>query len=262
MRFELWIFFDKNIRKKARNVGLIFERGTDRCSRSAQSERRILLNNWIKVFVLSFVCLFSASLADASAIRLGDQGSEVAEIQGQLAELGYDLDADGDYGPATEAAVKAFQASMGLEADGLVGESTYRALLGKSLPQISRGSNYISRRVIQSAMAYMGTPYVFGGSTPGGFDCSGFVMYVFGNAGISLPRTADVQYEVGTPIQKSELRAGDLVFFSTYTYGPSHVGISLGGDKFIHASSSRGVTTDTLNRGYWISTYIGARRVM
>jgi cell wall-associated NlpC family hydrolase len=206
--------------------------------------------------------MMSMSLANASAIRLGDQGSEVAEIQGQLIELGYDLDADGDYGPATEEAVKAFQAKSGLEVDGLVGENTYRALLGKSLPQISRGSNYVSRRVVQNAMAFMGVPYIFGGSSPSGFDCSGFVMYVFANAGISLPRTADVQYEVGTPVNKGNLRAGDLVFFSTYTYGPSHVGISLGDDRFIHASSSKGVTIDSLNRDYWVSTYIGARRVM
>lgn len=218
--------------------------------------------NLVRFFVFSFICLFTFSVANASAIRLGDQGSEVAEIQGQLAELGYDLVADGDYGPATEEAVKAFQKSKGLEIDGLVGEVTYRALLGKNLPEISRSSNYVSRRVVQNAMGYMGVPYVFGGSSPSGFDCSGFVMYVFGGAGISLPRTADVQYEVGTPVEKSDLRAGDLVFFTTYTYGPSHVGISLGGDKFIHASSSKGVTIDTLNRGYWISTYIGARRVM
>jgi len=227
-----------------------------------QNREVYLLLNLVRIFVFSFICMFSISVAYASAIRLGDQGSEVAEIQGQLVELGYDLDADGDYGPATEEAVKAFQKSKGLEVDGLVGEATYRALLGKALPEISRSSNYVSRRVIQNAMGFMGVPYVFGGSTPSGFDCSGFVMYVFRGAGISLPRTADVQYEVGTPIEKSDLRAGDLVFFTTYTYGPSHVGISLGGDKFIHASSSKGVTIDTLSRGYWVSTYIGARRVM
>lgn len=240
------------------------KRGTDETHSSAQNflKGAYLLINFVRNFLFLFICLATFSVADASAIRLGDQGSEVAEIQGQLAELGYDLEADGDYGPATEEAVKAFQRAKGLEVDGLVGEMTYRALLGKNLPEISRSSNYVSRRVIQNAMAYMGTPYVFGGASPGGFDCSGFVMYVFSGAGISLPRTADVQYEVGTPIDKSDLRAGDLVFFSTYTYGASHVGISLGGDRFIHASSSKGVTVDTLNRGYWISTYIGARRVM
>lgn len=220
------------------------------------------LFNFVKIFVFSFICLFTFSVANASPIRLGDQGSEVAEIQGQLVELGYDLEADGDYGPATEEAVKAFQKSCGLEVDGLVGETTYRALLGKKLPEISRGSNYVSRRVIQNAMGYMGVPYVFGGSTPSGFDCSGFVMYVFRSAGISLPRTADVQYEMGRPVDKRSLIAGDLVFFTTYTYGASHVGISLGGDKFIHASSSNGITIDSLNKDYWVSRYIGARRVM
>ena len=208
-----------------------------------------------------FMCWF-AMVAAASAFRVGDQGSDVAEIQGQVASLGYDVAADGDFGPATAEAVKAFQAAQGLDADGLVGPSTYTALLGKEMPEVSRGSNYISRRVVADSMRYIGVPYVFGGTTPSGFDCSGYVRYVFAQAGIYLPRMADEQYECGYPVSTDELVAGDLVFFSTYDYGASHVGIYLGDGSFINASSSRGVVIDSLYSSYWGSCYIGARRVM
>ena len=215
-----------------------------------------------RIILLSMIlCCFSA-VAFASVIRIGDQGSDVAEIQGQLASLGYDVAADGDFGPATAEAIKSFQSDRGLDADGLVGPSTYSALMGRSMPEVSRGSNYISRRVVASSMNYIGVPYVFGGTSPSGFDCSGYVRYVFASAGIYLPRTADAQYEVGMPISSSELVPGDLVFFSTYEYGPSHVGIYLGDGSFINASSSRGVAIDSLYSGYWGSCYIGARRVL
>ena len=130
--------------------------------------------------------LCSASIASAESFQLGDQGTDVAEIQGQLSSFGYDVAADGDFGPATAEAVKDFQATHGLAVDGMVGPSTYEALLGKSMPQVSRGSNYIVRRVISDSMQYIGVPYSFGGTTPSGFDCSGFVRYVFANAGIYL----------------------------------------------------------------------------
>lgn len=208
------------------------------------------------------IMMCSVSLVQASAFRIGDQGSDVAEIQGQLASLGYDVAADGDFGPATAEAVKSFQASQGLDSDGLVGPSTYSALLGKSMPEVSRGSNYVSRRVISESMNYLGVPYVFGGTSPSGFDCSGYVRFVFAQAGISLPRTADAQYEVGYAVSTGELQPGDLVFFSTYEAGPSHVGIYLGDGNFINASSSRGVSVASIYGGYWGSCYIGARRVL
>ena len=216
----------------------------------------------LRILTLTMVLMCSFSLVSAAAFRVGDQGNEVAAIQGELAGLGYDVPADGDFGPATAEAVKQFQASKGLTADGLVGDSTYMALMGRQIPEISRGSNYITRRVVQSSLSYVGVPYVFGGTTPSGFDCSGYVRYVFANAGVYLPRTADAQYEVGSPVAYDELIAGDLVFFSTYEYGASHVGIYLGGGKFINASSSRGVAVDSLSSSYWSSCYIGARRVM
>lgn len=198
----------------------------------------------------------------AGQFRVGDQGKEIAELQDKLMVLGYDVVADGAFGPAMAEAVKEFQKSCGIKADGLIGPATYSALLGKEMPDIHRAVSYITNRIVSLSKDYIGVPYVFGGTSPYGFDCSGYVQYVFANAGISLPRTADVQYEVGTPISTTELETGDLVFFTTYTYGASHVGIYLGDNNFIHASSSRGVTIDSLGSSYWSSHYIGARRIL
>lgn len=214
-------------------------------------------------FVVSMLVLFSSNVTFAeSTLRMGDQGSEVAEIQGRLAMLGYDVVADGDFGPATVDAIKDFQTINGMKADGLIGPATFMALMGRDMPEISRGSSYINRRVISHAMQYIGVPYVFGGTSPYGFDCSGYVQYIFAHAGINLPRTADAQYEVGTPVSTTDLMPGDAVFFTTYTYGASHVGIYLGDGNFIHASSSRGVTISSLSSAYYSTHYIGARRMM
>lgn len=216
----------------------------------------------IRILALSFVLVSWFSVADASAFRQGDQGEEVAHLQTALAALGYEVTADGDFGAATKDAVIAFQKSAGLEADGLVGAATYRALVGREIPEVSRGGAQYVRRVVQTSMQYVGVPYVFGGTTPSGFDCSGYVRYVFANAGVYLPRAADEQYTYGTPVSYGSLQPGDLVFFSTYAYGASHVGIYLGNGSFISASSSRGVVVDSLSSGYWSSCYIGARRVL
>ena len=222
------------------------------------------MGNFLRALVM-VVCLLSVSVSTSFAagqFRVGDQGEEIAEIQGQLVLLGYDVMADGAYGAATVDAVKAFQKSHGIKADGLIGPATYSALLGKDMPDITHNASYLANSIISLSMNYIGVPYVFGGTSPYGFDCSGYVQYVFANAGISIPRTADVQYEFGTPISTTDLVAGDLVFFSTYTYGASHVGIYLGDNKFIHASSSRGVTIDSLGSSYYSSRYIGARRIL
>lgn len=220
------------------------------------------MSYFLRILVLSVAMLSMVATASADSYQQGDQGIEIAEIQGQLIDLGYDVVADGEYGPATVDAIKLFQESQGIEPNGLVGPDTYEALLGRNMPDISRGSSMVARRIVQTSMQYIGVPYVFGGTTPSGFDCSGYVRYVFAQAGISLPRMADEQYYFGKPISTTDLRAGDLVFFSTYTYGPSHVGIYLGDGNFINASSSRGVVIDSLGNSYWSATYIGARRIL
>lgn len=115
--------------------------------------------------------------------------------------------------------------------------------------------------IINTAKSFLGTPYVWGGTTPNGFDCSGFTQYVLKQHGINIPRTAAEQYNAGKPILKSALKTGDLVFFTTYKPGASHVGFYLGDGQFIHAGSgAKQVTISSLDGEYYTQRYIGARR--
>jgi hypothetical protein len=113
-----------------------------------------------------------------------------------------------------------------------------------------------------TALALRGSPYRNGGSDPAGFDCSGFTQYVFGQHGVALPRAVSEQYQEGKAVRPDEVEAGDLLFFTTVAPGPTHVGIALGGDEFIHAPSSTGVVrVERLRAAYWAQRLIGARRV-
>jgi peptidoglycan DL-endopeptidase CwlO len=107
------------------------------------------------------------------------------------------------------------------------------------------------------AMQYLGTPYVYGGASPGGFDCSGFIMYVFAQIGVSLPHNAAAQYGYGTPVGRSQLQPGDLVFFN----GLGHAGIYVGGGSFIHSPHTGDVVKISGMSGWYASTYVGARRL-
>jgi len=122
----------------------------------------------------------------------------------------------------------------------------------------------IRAQIVEYAKKFLGVKYVYGGSTPKGFDCSGFVKYVFDHFNISLPRSSRDMGNGGTAIKKDELLPGDLVFFDTNggLNGINHVGIYIGGGKFIHASSSIGrkVTITSLNDSFYVKTYMRARR--
>jgi len=116
--------------------------------------------------------------------------------------------------------------------------------------------------IIATAKQYIGVNYVFGGTTPSGFDCSGFTQYVFAKNGIHLPRVSRDQYQLGTSVSFNNLQAGDLVFFSFAKNGVvDHEGIYVGNGQFINASSSKGVTIYELGT-YWKSVYVGARHVL
>lgn len=117
--------------------------------------------------------------------------------------------------------------------------------------------------ILTTAMDLRGTPYRNGGSEPGGgFDCSGFVQWVFAQHGMKLPREVKDQFKAGKLIDRDEVRPGDLVFFQTVSRGASHVGIALGNGQFVHAPSSRGVVrVEKFTSGYWDARWVGARRV-
>jgi cell wall-associated NlpC family hydrolase len=117
-----------------------------------------------------------------------------------------------------------------------------------------------------SALLLRGTPYKNGGHDPSGFDCSGFVWYVFDQNGVHVPRTVSEQFRAGSDVDPADLRAGDLIFFDTVN-GPArqtatHVGISIGGDEFVHAPSSAGeVRVERLGSPYWSPRFVGAKRM-
>ncbi|HEY7397430.1 MAG TPA: NlpC/P60 family protein [Gaiellaceae bacterium] len=113
--------------------------------------------------------------------------------------------------------------------------------------------------VVGIAMSQLGTPYVWGGAAPGGFDCSGLVMWAYAQVGVSLPHSTYALYAMGVPISRDELQPGDLVFFD----GVGHVGIYIGGDQFIHAPHTGDVVkVSSLDDSWYAATYVGARRIL
>jgi cell wall-associated NlpC family hydrolase len=117
--------------------------------------------------------------------------------------------------------------------------------------------------VAGTALSLRGAPYRNGGADPSGFDCSGFVAYVFEQNGVKVPRTVSDQFRAGRRVDMNQLEPGDLVFFTTVTRGASHVGIAIGGDEFVHAPSSNGeVRVEHLSASYWATRFVGARRVL
>ncbi|MEH6987522.1 MAG: C40 family peptidase [Bacillota bacterium] len=120
------------------------------------------------------------------------------------------------------------------------------------------------QEVTEVAKRYMGVKYKAAGTTPKGFDASGFTQYVFDKsaADIKLPRTSKDQYKAGKAVKQKDIKEGDLVFFNTSGKGVSFVGISLGKDKFIAVTVSKGVSINSMKTKYWKDRYVGARRVL
>ena len=182
--------------------------------------------------------------------------------QQKLQVLGFsDERPSGRMTEATSSALKSFQKQYKLKADGELNDATYQKLTWEAfakegIPKV-KGKEIVSR-----AAKYKGVPYVFGGTTTKGFDCSGYVQYVFKDCKAKLPRLADEQALQGIFVTQKQLRPGDLVFFTTYAAGASHVGIYAGDGQFWSASSSKGVMLSSLKDDYWKQRYYGARRVL
>ena len=231
---------------------------------------------------------FSLAAGTASAsptLREGSHGHEVLVLQQALQNAGYKIkNANGVFDKDTERAVAEFQRDSKIKITGVVNNATWRALKDApatrpwgvdvpppakqdTLPLAPNGKPILPASkvssIIKTAKAYMGTPYVFGGATPKGFDCSGYLQYVFQKQGIAIPRTTDEQYKLGLRTKSTkELVPGDLVFFETYEKGASHCGIYLGKGEFIHASTSKGVRIDELSNDYWKPRFLGGKHIV
>lgn len=197
-----------------------------------------------------------------SKVQVQQSNWRLKVAQQKLQVLGFsDERPSGRMTEATSSALKSFQKQHKLKADGELNDATYHKLTWEAfakegIPKV-KGKEIVSR-----AAKYKGVPYVFGGTTTKGFDCSGYVQYVFKDCKAKLPRLADEQALQGIFVTQKQLRPGDLVFFTTYAPGASHVGIYAGDGQFWSASSSKGVILSSLKDNYWKQRYYGARRVL
>lgn len=203
------------------------------------------------------------TLTDNVMLSYGTEETPIAvENSNQLSDSKTDPQPEQTVTPASESStVKAASSSIA-------------ARPSSTTPQVSRGSSSTPTKsvsssstsktsaIITTAKKYIGVKYVWGGTTPSGFDCSGYTQYVFAQHGISLPRVSRDQYSRGTSVSFENLKSGDLVFFSLDGDKViDHVGIFIGNGEFINASSSKGVTIYPMG-SYWKSKYIGAKRVL
>ena len=216
----------------------------------------------MKRYVCVLLIVFLLSGGCEAALRRGCQDDEVRKVQIELLRRGYFInDTDKIFGPETEAAVKMFQRHNDLPANGVVDARTYLVLFSRNMKV---DSNYDQRAMIimDAAISMVGVPYVFGGDSRRGIDCSAFVQKAYRAADVDIPRTADLQYESGRKISRNDVQPGDLLFYTTYEPGASHVGIYIGNGQFIQAGSSTGVTISDAFRGYWGKRYYGACRYL
>ena len=198
---------------------------------------------------------------EKSVYQVGDRGWKVKQAQQYLQKLGFDPgEADGRFTKSTRKALRKFQKKYKLKETGNLDNATYEELKWQTEAK-EYGGNVASTKILKTAAQYKGVPYVFGGTTPRGFDCSGYVQYVFAKHGIRLTRTADTQAREGKFVSKKNLKPGDLVFFTTYEPGASHVGIYAGNNLFWNATSSRGIMLSNLTDSYWGPRYYTARRI-
>jgi cell wall-associated NlpC family hydrolase len=180
--------------------------------------------------------------------RLASRQQLYSSIKGQIAQL--------------EAAERRRSAQLAAQAQARVAAQGAGAVEQTESADLQELSSNVAPSqyggVVGIAMQYLGVPYVWGGASPSGFDCSGFIMYVYAQLGVSLPHHAASQFSVGTPVSRDQLEAGDLVFFN----GLGHAGIYIGGGNFVHAPHTGDVVkVSSLSQDWYSRTWVGGRRL-
>ncbi len=226
----------------------------------------------------------SETVQVVTTLRVGSSGGAVTDLQSKLRSLGlFEQEPTGYYGEVTATAVRNFQRLHKLTIDGIAGPNTINKLNQLATNQTpgkventqptgstgSPGSTQEAARpstdaalvtnLLAEAATYIGVGYLWGGSSVEGFDCSGLMQFIFKQQGISIPRTVGAQWDLGKAV--AEPAVGDLVFFETIAAGPSHNGIYIGNNQFVHSGSSTGVTIANMNSPYWSERYLGAKRL-
>ncbi|WP_078556040.1 peptidoglycan-binding protein [Alkalihalobacterium alkalicellulosilyticum] len=200
----------------------------------------------------------------STTLTIGVRSDQVTLIQTQLRSLGlFHVEPTGYYGDITAQSVREFQRLNNLPVTGNADEQTIAKInevaTSRATQPAPTNNAALMTNLIADAATFVGVPYLWGGSTPAGFDCSGLVQYVFRNQGITIPRTVALQWNAGVPVAEPSI--GDIVFFETISAGPSHNGIYIGNNQFIHSGSSTGVIVASLNSNYWSQRYLGAKRL-
>lgn len=187
--------------------------------------------------------------------QINRQNSLLSSIKGEIARIvAADRARQLQLAAAAQQRLSLARVSQAQSQDTVVGAS---AIAPQSLTVVAPPSTHSG--AADAALSQLGTPYVWAGSQPGGFDCSGLVMWAFAQVGVSLPHSTYADYSLGVPVSRDQLQPGDLVFFD----GLGHMGIYIGGDQFVHAPHSGDVVKiSSLNEGWYASTYVGARRIL
>lgn len=209
----------------------------------------------------------------SDSVYPGQRSEDVKIVQESLQYFGYyEGEIDGIYGPLTKKAVELAEEKHDIDFLDEAPQQSLNTLYTSEIQQTAQASvqpkekstiknvsvTANSSSIIQTAYAYVGTPYVWGGTSPSGFDCSGFLQYVHSVHGVTIPRTVSDIWNFGSPV--NSLSVGDVVFFETYKPGPSHAGIYVGNGQFIHAGLD-GVEVSNMGDAYWQQRYLGAKRI-